>query len=63
MVKFWLGGRNEEGEELCSESRLRSRFEVGAEVGWGTGVVGDGGGSWPGCCTPMSQIGSPHLSG
>jgi hypothetical protein len=47
VVRFWLGGRNEEGEEECSidESRLRSRLEVGVEVGWDIGVVGDGGGS------------------
>jgi len=63
MVRFWPRGRKEEGEEVYSESRLRSRLEVGVEVGWDMGVVGDGGGSWPGCCTPMTQIGSPHLSG
>ena len=63
MVRFWLGGRKEEGEEVYSESRLRSRLEVGVEVGWDIGVVGDGGGSWPGCCTPMSQMGSPDLLG
>jgi hypothetical protein len=61
---------DEEGEEEADDEErnddlrlesIDSRLPIDIDTG-GVGGAG-GGGSYPGCCTPRSHIGSVHLSG